>query len=129
MAQKINATQILTLPASNLDNTTLTSGKKATIIYGWGYVTATGATSALKSYNFGVTFASAPSVVCQTAGYKAGSNPTSLGDIQGVAGEMVRGGQAVTTTGFQVFCQNTGGTAIASGTRIVFNVIIIGELA
>ena len=98
------------------------------IIRGWSYGTSTGGLINVL-VNFGVTFKYPPIVIVSTLGYKNGSNPTSQTDNNGLAGEVARGGQETTTTTTRVFIQNSAGGSVSSGTRVLFNLIIIGELA
>lgn len=130
MAQKIKGVQILRLPTYQLDNGVLTPGKESVILKGWGFInnaTATTGTSAIVS--FGVTFASPPTVLVSTLGYKSGSDPTSIADNSGFASENVKGGQATTTTQTTVYVQNETATNMSANARILYNIIVIGELA
>ena len=101
---------------------------KTVMLYGWGFGTSSGGTIQA-SVPFGMTFKSPPIVVVSTRGYKNSSNPTNADDVLGIAGEIARGGQEVTTTGCKVFIQNASGGSITSGVRILFNIMVVGEPA
>ena len=107
----------------------LSSGTDETVIIrGWSYGTSTGGAIDVL-VNFGVTFKYPPVVIASTLGYKDGSNPTSQTDSTGLSGEVARGGQQTTTTNTRVYIASSSGGGVANGTRVLFNLIIIGELA
>lgn len=131
MAQnKIKGAQILKLPTYQLDKGVLTPGKESVILKGWGFVLVPGAVAAASAtVSFGVTFATPPIVIVTTLGYKTGSDPATIADNMGTAGEIVRGGQATTTTSTGIYVQNATATNMSSGARILYNIVVIGELA
>ncbi len=130
MAKKIKGVQILRLPTYQLDKGVLTPGKESVILKGWGFITIPSAISAVSAnVSFGVTFASPPTVLVSTLGYKSGSDLTSISDNAGIAGEIVRGGQNTNTTKTSLYVQNATATNMTSGTRVLYNILVIGELA
>ena len=128
--QQLKGVQILTLPTQAWDKGTLTPGKNSVILRGWGFVLVPSATAAASAtVTFGVTFATPPIVICSTLGYKVGSDPANISDNYGIAGEIIRGGQATTTTQTSIYVQNATATNMSSGARILYNMIVIGKLA
>lgn len=114
------------VPARFLNNGSLGPPDGAVVLYGWGYTPSAGSSATI---SFGMTFATPPIVIATTRGYKNTSNPTNKDDAAGMAGEIIRGGQEVTTTNAKVFVQTASGGAVPAGTRILFNIIVIGTPA
>lgn len=97
------------------------------IIKNWGFITGNNLNGVTKAVSFGVTFTAAPIVVCSSAGIRAGSDPSVIGDLNAYhdAGLNV-GCHSVTTTGFTAHVGYDG--LLNTNNRYGFSWIAIGTI-
>jgi len=69
---------------------------------GWGFIQGSAARRITKNISFPITFTSAPIVLLAPAGYRSGSDPSAIGDLDGTIGDFVTTTSSITTTGFIV---------------------------
>ena len=105
-------------------NTTNSQQSGLKIQSGWGFVTGTGGVFATKSITFPVAFSSTPTLVlCTTAGFKSGSDPTSQADVGGPLGGSTSSSAPTSTT---VDVRYTQGSSFNSTVRVLYTWIAIG---
>lgn len=103
------------------DNATNNNVSKQLAVSGWGFITGTGDGSVTKSITFPAAFEDIPVLLVSTSGYKTGSDPSHIGDIDGAAGERIHA-SGISTTGFTATCFDTP----VNGNRFLFSWIAIG---
>lgn len=117
------------------DNTTDNTVNNQLIQIGWGFLQGDGVNRALtKSVTYPQAFDDYPIVYAVTAGYKAGSDPTSVNDINGAPPLNDVAIDQVTQVSFKVMVKRTSidgndPGALPAVNRYVFSWLAIGAKA
>lgn len=117
------------IPITRQDDTTNSTSYQNVIVTGWGWILGNNTTAYLsETVNFGVTFASAPIVICSALGYRDTTNPSAIGDLT-EWDQMIGSAGSVTTTTFVAQLSTRQNGAIANTRRVGYSWIAIGKIA
>lgn len=105
-------------------NSTITG---QTMQIGWGFQAGTAASFMTISVTFPTAFSSQPIVIVSNPGILSGSNPTVIGDLTGISGEIVAA-TSITTSGFTVVVATRDNTNLSSTVRYGFAWQAIGPV-
>lgn len=120
---------LVKISALRQDDTTNSYATNQVVLTGWGFKTGVSADNMTETVTFGVTFSSAPIVVCQSAGTRAGSNPSAIGELTGGNRKVLIQPTSITTTGFTVFFLDVASATLDTNARYGYTWYAIGTLA
>jgi len=85
------------------------------VISGWGFKQSTGGAGTLATtVTYGITFSEIPVVVVGTAGLRAGSDPSNLGELNSAFGSPT-GGYGFSATGFTAYTADPANASLRCG--------------
>lgn len=126
------SSKLVKLKALRQNNTTNVYEPNTVFLHGWGFITSAGTPNVTEDVTFGITFQQEPNIVVTCAGISVGSDPTDIGDLTNGGTTEARTIMAMykstTTTQFTVALRAANGATIASGDRVGYTWVAIGEL-